>query len=115
MSTSTAIPIVYADDDLDDQLTFSEIIAMLPFSVLPIFFDNGLSLYQYLVEQFQASNLPRCIILDINMPIWDGIRTLEAIKSHQHFAELPVIMFTTSKLKSEKDRCGVSNWGQPVF
>jgi CheY-like chemotaxis protein len=31
------------------------------------------------------------------MPIWDGIRTLKALKVDEKYKNIPVIMFTTSQ------------------
>ena len=31
------------------------------------------------------------------MPIWDGIRTLKALKVEENYKSIPVIMFTTSR------------------
>ena len=56
----------------------------------------GLELLQYL-NNMSKGNLPCCIVLDINMPIWDGIRTLKALKVEERYMNIPVIMFTTSR------------------
>ena len=40
-------------------------------------FLNGLELVQYLEELPENALLPACIVLDLNMPVWDGIQTLK--------------------------------------
>jgi CheY-like chemotaxis protein len=102
---NTPVPIAYAEDDPDDQLSFTEIINMLPFPVEPYLFTDGLSLFQFLQEAEAAHTLPRCIILDVNMPIWDGIKTLQTIRADGKYQAIPVIMLTTSLSPIEKNRC----------
>jgi len=49
--------------------------------------DNG----QKAIECIEK-NLPNIVLLDINMPVMDGIETLKYIR--EHFGDLPVIMIT---------------------
>lgn len=48
---------------------------------------------------------PLVLILDINMPRVDGIEVLTEIRADKQFAELPVIMLTTSENPREIQRC----------
>ena len=66
-------------------------------SISVVLVNNGLELLQYLNNVVPKSKLPCCIVLDINMPIWDGIRTLKALKVEDKYKAIPVIMFTTSR------------------
>ena len=88
---------LYADDDPDDQEFFKSMVSQLEPSVKVVLVNNGLELLQYLKNVVAEGNLPCCIILDINMPIWDGIRTLKALKVEEKYMNIPVIMFTTSR------------------
>ncbi len=38
---------------------------------------------------------PQLIIIDVRMPGWDGLRTLQAIRAHQALAKVPVMMLTS--------------------
>jgi DNA-binding response OmpR family regulator len=38
---------------------------------------------------------PRLFIIDVRMPGWDGLRTLQAIRAHQALAKVPVMMLTS--------------------
>jgi len=45
------------------------------------------------------------LLLDINMPRVDGVGVLKAVKADPRFAQLPVIMLTTTDDPREVDRC----------
>ena len=87
---------LYADDDPDDQEFFETMVKELDPAINVVVVNNGLELLQYL-NNISKGNLPCCIVLDINMPIWDGIRTLKALKVEEKYMNIPVIMFTTSR------------------
>src|SRR5690349_16666588 len=43
---------------------------------------------------------PDVILLDLNMPRVDGHETLAALKSDERLREIPVVVFTTSRLET---------------
>lgn len=96
---------LYADDDSDDQDFFRAMIAEFEPSFGVIVVNNGLELLQYLNHIPPHGNKPCCIILDINMPIWDGIRALKALKVEENYMNIPVIMFTTSRSLRDNELC----------
>jgi CheY-like chemotaxis protein len=96
---------LYADDDPDDQEFFRSMVMEIEPSLGVVVVNNGLELLQYLNHIGPKNNLPCCIILDINMPIWDGIRALKALKVEQKYMDIPVIMFTTSRSLRDNELC----------
>jgi CheY-like chemotaxis protein len=44
-----------------------------------------------------SSRRPDVILLDLNMPRLNGHETLRALKNHEEWREIPVIVFTTSR------------------
>jgi DNA-binding response OmpR family regulator len=38
---------------------------------------------------------PQLAIIDVQMPGWDGLRTLQAMRAHQALAKVPVMMLTS--------------------
>ena len=96
---------LYADDDPDDQDFFRTMIADIHPGKEVVVVNNGLELLQFLNNIGSTAKLPCCIVLDINMPIWDGIRTLKALKVEDNFRNLPVIMFTTSRSLRDNELC----------
>lgn len=49
--------------------------------------------------------MPSLIVLDLNMPILNGMETLSRLKAHTIYKTIPVIMFTTSVHEVEKEKC----------
>ena len=96
---------LYADDDPDDQEFFRSMVADIDPNLDVVLVNNGLELLQYLNNVQSTEHLPCCIVLDINMPIWDGIRTLKALKVEDNLRNLPVIMFTTSRSLRDNELC----------
>ena len=51
-----------------------------------------------------ASQQPDAILLDVVMPQWDGLATLQMLKAQPETAEIPVILLTaTAKLATQDD------------
>jgi CheY-like chemotaxis protein len=48
---------------------------------------------------------PDLVMLDIKMPVVDGIDTLEQIKSHEKFSQIPVAMLTADSTKETIEGC----------
>jgi CheY-like chemotaxis protein len=96
---------LYADDDPDDQDFFRSMVADIDPNLDVIVVNNGLELLQYLNAVDKTERLPCCVVLDINMPIWDGIRRLKALKVEDKLKSLPVIMFTTSRSLRDNELC----------
>jgi CheY-like chemotaxis protein len=88
--------VLYAEDDHDDQELLQSLIPMVDPDLHVVTVNNGLELIQFLDQLGPDSPAPCLIILDVNMPLWDGIQTLRALKSLDRFMNLPVVMFSTS-------------------
>jgi len=52
-----------------------------------------------------ASNAPRLVLLDINMPRLDGVEVLRQMKTNETTRAIPVVMLTTTDDPREIDRC----------
>ena len=52
----------------------------------------------------ETSELPSCILLDLNMPRINGIEFLKLIKGMDDLKDIPIVIYTTSKLKYDQDR-----------
>jgi CheY-like chemotaxis protein len=88
--------ILYADDDHDDQEMLKEIFRSIESDIELINVDSGWHLINYLEALTPGSNYPCLILLDLNMPILDGIETLKRLKAHHIYKKIPVILFSTT-------------------
>lgn len=93
--------ILYIDDDADDRETFVEAVRSVDPVIQCETVIDGLEALSYL----ESNKLPDLIVLDINMPLMNGITCLAEVKGNADTAHIPVIMFSTSGNASEMDEC----------
>ena len=105
--------ILYADDDLDDQAFISEMMRRVNPEIRIRTFMNGLELVQFLEQLPEHSVLPSCIVLDLNMPVWDGIHTLKVLKQHRAYQTVPTFIFSTSS--SDRDIALAESLGAAAY
>lgn len=105
MSRSSTIPkILYVDDDSDDCIFLSESFAANASCTDLVYAPGGEEAIRYL-DAMDDEGLPSLIILDLNMPRWDGRQTLNYIKSNPHYSAIPVVVLSTSESKIDKEVC----------
>ena len=92
--------IYIADDDPDDLDLYQEIIAEIPGNSI-LCFSDGKYLYDYLITA-DTHQLPDLIILDINMPLWTGEKTVAAIREVDRLREIRIVIITTSRYEQDK-------------
>ncbi len=93
--------ILYIDDDPDDRETFVEALGSIDSDIQCITLEDGLRALSYL----ESNKLPDVIVLDINMPLMNGITCLSEIKGNKETSHIPVVMFTTSNNQKEMEEC----------
>ncbi len=62
--------------------------------------SNGHNALNYLIEKSNPNvyeSFPVLVILDLNMPLMDGVETLKRIRSHPVIKHVPVVILTTSQ------------------
>jgi CheY-like chemotaxis protein len=94
--------VLYADDDLDDVQLISDAFSIYHKSVELICFGNGADLVAFMGQQESFAPTPCLVILDVNMPVMSGKEALVALRSEPRFSKVPVVLFTTSNLPSER-------------
>lgn len=67
---------------------------------------NGQEAFDFLNQKGDFSNAkrPDLILLDINIPIFNGLEVLEEIKQTESMKKIPVIMLTTSSNHKDIER-----------
>src|SRR4051812_6697027 len=93
--------ILLVEDDTEDQYLFTQALDCLKMSIHCKSVDNG---YDALNHLEQISNY-EVIFLDLNMPKMDGLNCLKAIKQHEKYKDIPVVIFTTSINPFELEEC----------
>jgi CheY-like chemotaxis protein len=109
MSTENRHIILYAEDDLDDLFIVQQAFENYNETITVVHAHNGFMALEYLKELQAKGLLPCLIILDMNMPGMDGRETLIRIRQSEEYKEIPVVVFTTSSHKSDKDFA--QKWG----
>jgi CheY-like chemotaxis protein len=104
-----AFSIVVADDDPDDRLLIKDAFDEISFDSLLRFVDDGEKLISYLFREKGHSDsydqpVPDLIILDINMPRFDGWEVLKLIKEHFRFRKIPTMILSTTNNQDDIDR-----------
>ncbi|MGN6399519.1 MAG: response regulator [Flavisolibacter sp.] len=106
MSQTTTSKILYIDDDSDDCFFLSHSLSESGTNANLVCATDAEEAINYL-NTAAPSDLPSLIILDLNMPKWDGRRTLMHLKMQPHLSGIPVIILSTSENKKDKDACAL--------
>ena len=109
MSNESKHTILYVEDDLDDLFIVQQAFESYNNSIVVVHAGNGFQALEYLNRLYESDALPCLIILDMNMPGMDGRETLIRIRQSEKFTRIPVVLFTTSSNKSDKDFA--QKWG----
>lgn len=95
--------VLYADDDPDDRELVKDVFEQYTQHVEVLTFVNGSEALSYLLRIEEDAPSPCLIILDINMPILNGKEALTRIRAIDRYANIPVVLFTTSSLPSDRE------------
>ncbi len=94
------ITLLIVDDDPDDLWLFSEAVYEINKGYRCITASNGKEALQLLQN---AIVKPHYIFMDLNLPVMNGKECLREIKKKPRFADIPVIIYSTSKLKTDME------------
>ncbi|HUC82738.1 MAG TPA: response regulator [Flavisolibacter sp.] len=103
-NTTTKSTILYVDDDSDDCIFLKTSVEDADNKANVICATDGEEAVKYL-NSMPSDSLPSLIVLDLNMPRWDGRRTLSYLKSHPLLSTIPVVILSTSANEKEKLSC----------
>jgi two-component system response regulator len=105
--------ILCIDDDQDDYQLLADALHNVNPGLLLQFEKSGTDGLKFLHHAMEKSNLPRLIVLDLNMPGMDGKITFRHIRSIPALATIPVLFFSTSV--SDPDIVEFENNGVSIF
>jgi len=86
------------DDDSDDSELFCETVHDIHPDIQCISMISCPDALNFLKKSMQ---LPDLIFLDLNMPRMNGKQCLEELKKNDRLREIPVIIYTTSKIQDD--------------
>ena len=113
---TTENPILLVEDDSVDVMTVKRALKEIHVANPVVNFENGEDALNYLRDFNNAR--PCVILLDLNMPIMNGIEFLREMKNDNVLKRTPVIALTTSEEPQDKISCfdlGVSDYiAKPV-
>ncbi len=88
-------PVIVIEDDEDDQEVLTKVFTELNYPNKVIFFNDGISAYEYLEA---SHDQPFLILSDINLPKLDGFQLREKVRNNEQLRLkcVPYLFFTTA-------------------
>ena len=106
MINNAPLTILLADDDADDRLlvreAFEENHLLNPLHTV----EDGEELMDYLYGRGKFAGIaarPNLILLDLNMPVKNGLECLELLRAEQKFDSISIIIYSTSRSVKDID------------
>lgn len=99
--TSSVRPILLLEDDQVDVLTTRRALKEIHVTNPLVVCENG---EQGLAWLRDAAEPPCLVLLDLNMPVMNGIEFLEHVKGDARLRRIPMVVLTTSEEMEDKVR-----------
>lgn len=96
----TSKPILLVEDDQVDAMTVKRALKELHVTNPLVHRENGEEALAHL--QDPESIKPCIILLDLNMPLMNGIEFLQVVKREEILRRIPVVVLTTSEEQQDK-------------
>jgi len=94
--------ILIVDDDQEDHLILLDYLREKGIADKVWFVENGQQALTYFKSVTERSDLPRLVVMDMRMPVLDGIQTLTQMKQSPGVKDIPVIILSTSENDFER-------------
>jgi CheY-like chemotaxis protein len=104
-------PLLLIEDDQVDVMTIRRALKEIHVANAVVHRENGEDAIAYLRDP--ANEKPCIILLDLNMPIMNGIEFLQVVKNDDQLRRFPVIVLTTSE--EQQDKLNSFNLGVAVY
>jgi len=86
---------------VDDEFGIADIVAEI---LMENGYSTSIAINGQLALASMAENRPDLVLLDVMMPVLDGVGTLHAMRANAALADIPVIMMTALPESLPKDR-----------
>ena len=93
-------PILLVEDDQVDMMSVTRALKQIHVTNPVVHRENGEDALNYLKDD--PDDKPCLILLDLNMPIMNGIEFLQKVKDDNRFRHIPVVVLTTSDEQQDK-------------
>lgn len=93
-------PILLVEDDQVDTMTVKRALKEIHVTNPLVHLENGEEAVHYLRDG--ERDKPCIILLDLNMPIMNGIEFLQVVKHDDQLRRIPVVVLTTSEEQQDK-------------
>jgi CheY-like chemotaxis protein len=93
-------PILLIEDDQVDMMRAARALKEIGVTNEVVHRENGEDALNYLRDE--NSDKPCLILLDLNMPVMNGIEFLQAVKKDERLRRVPVVVLTTSDDQQDK-------------
>lgn len=93
-------PILLVEDDSVDVMTIKRALREIHVVNPVVNAENGEAALAYLHDE--SKERPCIILLDLNMPVMNGIEFLQQVKADARFRRIPVVVLTTSEEQEDK-------------
>lgn len=93
-------PILLVEDDQVDTMTVKRALKEIHVTNPLVHLENGEEAVHYLQDSKREK--PCIILLDLNMPIMNGIEFLQVVKHDDQLRRIPVVVLTTSEEQQDK-------------
>jgi len=99
--------VLYIEDNIADIKLFEEAISFNELAIDLQYVTDGQEMLDYFEESKLGhyKDLPDIIITDLNLPKITGQKVIQVIKQDEVFKRIPIIVFTTSNLKRDIEKC----------
>ncbi|SFH43355.1 Response regulator receiver domain-containing protein [Nitrosospira sp. Nsp14] len=93
-------PVLLVEDDQVDAMSVTRAFNEIQVTNQLVHVENGEEALDYLRDR--NNDKPCIILLDLNMPIMNGIEFLGAVKNDEQLKHIPVVVLTTSEEQQDK-------------
>lgn len=109
METPRHVTILLVEDDPGHAVLIEKNLRRANIANSIITLGDGQKAVDFLFKEggYQGGNhpMPLLILLDLNLPVFDGYQVLKAIKSDERTKRIPVVILTTTDNPHEVARC----------
>ncbi len=97
--------ILFVEDDENDVFFYKRALAMAAVSVKATFVRSFAEACTVLLSQISNGRKPRLIITDLKLIGEDGFQVIAWVKRQPALSAIPVWVFTSSALESDREKC----------